>query len=190
MALFPPGRLGPGCQVGHWAVESSTVLPVPGLNDLLQGCLPIVIHSPPPTPLQFTGLISHLTGAWVQYLCVCNGRHPFGADYVESYSRVSIIKSYKHPHIDINQPYKYFGLQTRSWSRTDSINIVFHFYCFELVSIAIIVSMTGAFSFYERSCFGFVEILFVGQETREHWVLHSWLILLYLDSRTHIKFFF
>lgn len=63
MALFPLGRLGSRCQVGHWAVESSAILPVPALNDLLQGSLPIVIHSPPPTPLQFTGLISHLTGA-------------------------------------------------------------------------------------------------------------------------------
>lgn len=63
IALFPPGRLGPSCQVGHWAVEFSAVLPVHGRNDLLQGCLAIVIHSPPPTPLQFTGLISHLTGA-------------------------------------------------------------------------------------------------------------------------------
>lgn len=78
MALFPPDCLGSRCQVGHWAVESRAVLPLLGLNDLLQGCLPIVIHSPPPTPLQFTGLISHLTGAWVQYLWVCNCRHPFG----------------------------------------------------------------------------------------------------------------
>lgn len=109
MALFPPGRLGPRCQVGHWAVESSTVLSVPGLNDLLQGCLPIVIHSPPPTPLQFTGLMSHLTGAWVQYLSVCNGRHPFGADYIESYSRVSIIKSYKHPTLISISPINTLG---------------------------------------------------------------------------------
>lgn len=96
--------------------------------------------------------------------------------------------SYKHSHIDIDQPYKYFGLQTRSWSRTDSMNVVFHFYCFELVSIAIIVSMAEIFSSYERSSFGFVEILFAGQETREHWVLHTWLILLYLDSRNYISF--
>lgn len=101
---------------------------------------------------------------------------------------VTLSKPYKPSHFDIDQSYKYCGLQTRSWNRTDSINVVFHFYCFELVSVAIIVSMTEFFfSSYERS--SFAEILFVGQETREDWVLYTWLILLYQDSRNHIKFF-
>lgn len=36
--------------------------------------------------------------------------------------------------------------------------------------------------FYKRSSCGFAKILFAGQETREHWVLHTWLILLYLGT--------